>query len=40
MAPKSEMEHHVNTYGRMIGIMKWGGLTVVLVTAIVLWLIS
>ena len=40
MAAKSDMEHHVSTYGRMIGMLKWGGLAVVLVTALVIWLIA
>lgn len=40
MADSSDMKAHETTYSRMIGMLKWGTLTAVLLTALVIWLIS
>lgn len=40
MADSSDMKAHEATYGRMIGLLKWGTITAVLITALVIWLIS
>ncbi len=40
MAGKGDLNAHVATYDRMIGMMKWGGLAVFLLAAIVVWLIA
>lgn len=35
-----DMKAHVATYGRMIGMLKWGAVVVALLVALVLWLIA
>lgn len=40
MAEASDMKAHEATYGRMIGMMKWGSVAVAIITAIVIWLIA
>ena len=40
MAGNSDLTSHVNTYGRMIGMLKWGGLAVFIIAALVVWLIA
>ncbi|WP_233150947.1 MULTISPECIES: aa3-type cytochrome c oxidase subunit IV [Sphingomonas] len=37
---KGDLNAHVATYDRMIGMMKWGALGVFLIAAIVVWLIA
>jgi len=40
MASDTDLKSHVHTYDRMIGTLKWGGLAVFLVAALVVWLIA
>jgi len=40
MAGNTDLNAHVASYDRMIGMMKWGGLAVVIIVAIVIWLIA
>ena len=40
MADNTDLQTHVHTYDRMINTMKWGGLAVVVIAAVVIWLIA
>ena len=40
MADIKNLPAHEATYGRMIGMLKWGTVAVVLIVAIVIWLIA
>ena len=40
MADNSDMHAHEASYNRMIGMLKWGTIATVIVTAIVIWAIS
>jgi hypothetical protein len=40
MAGNGDMKAHETTYGRVMGMMKWGTIACVLVAALVIWLIS
>ena len=35
-----DMPAHVNTYGRVMGLMKWGTVACAVIAAIVIWLIA
>ncbi|RYD45954.1 MAG: aa3-type cytochrome c oxidase subunit IV [Verrucomicrobiaceae bacterium] len=36
----AHLQAHVSSYGRMIAMMKWGGLAVFLIAAFIVWLIA
>jgi len=40
MAGNTDLNSHVHTYDRMIGMLKWGGLAVFVIAALVVWLIA
>lgn len=40
MADEADMNGHVATYDRLIGMLKWGGIAVFLIAATVVWVIS
>lgn len=40
MADQAEMNGHVATYDRLIGMLKWGGIAVFLIAAVVIWLLA
>ena len=40
MADDADMKGHVATYDRIIALLKWGGVAVFIIAALVIWLIS
>ena len=39
MAGETDMDTHVQTYGGVITLLKWGGLTAILIAfAVILWI--
>ena len=40
MAGNTNLKPHVQTYDRMIGLLKWGAVASALVVALVIWLIA
>ena len=40
MADNSDMKAHEASYSRMIGMLKWGTIATVIITAFVIWAIS
>ena len=40
MADDADLKGHVATYDSMIGLLKWGGVAVFIITFLVIWLIS
>ncbi|MBM6576802.1 MAG: aa3-type cytochrome c oxidase subunit IV [Sphingomonas sp.] len=40
MAGNTDLNAHVASYDRMIGMMKWGSVGVAIIVAIVIWLIA
>lgn len=40
MAGNTDLNAHVQTYDRLIGLLKWGALGCAIVAALVIWLIA
>ena len=40
MADNGNLDAHVRTYSGLIGMLKWGGVAVFIIAAMVVWLIS
>lgn len=40
MADHADLETHVSTYDRIIGLLKWGAIVCFIVTFFVIWLIA
>ena len=40
MADDGALERHVETYGSVISMLKWGAMVVVVIAALVIWIIA
>ncbi|WP_375390839.1 aa3-type cytochrome c oxidase subunit IV [uncultured Sphingomonas sp.] len=38
--PPTDMDFHVQTYGSVIAMLKWGAVAVAIIAALVIWVIS